>query len=40
MLEEEFVHTDLIQNYFLPRLDGPTAPNSADIKNNLKRLIS
>lgn len=40
LLEEEFVHTDLIQNYFLPRLDGPTAPNSADIKNNLKRLIS
>lgn len=39
LLEEEYVHTDIIENYFLPRLKGPTMPNETDIKDNLKRLI-
>ena len=39
LLEEEFVNTDLIQRYFLPRLEGPSEPTSSDIKINLRRLI-
>jgi hypothetical protein len=39
MLEEEYIKTDIIKNYFLPRLKDTFIPNEIDIKNNLKQLI-
>lgn len=39
MLEKKAISIKNLEKYFLPRLDGPTAPESDDIKRNLKLLI-
>jgi hypothetical protein len=39
LLEEEYVSTDILKDYFLPRLNNLSITNITDIENNLKLLI-
>lgn len=39
LLEEEYVSTNILKDYFLPRLNNLAITNTTDIENNLKLLI-